>query len=341
MLKKFVLFGSTFKSLSARMLRRSEKSHEISDSNVKQSPKIDGRQKQLVSDSGLVRKPVFIVGCGRSGTGMLFDLLSQHPQLAMTMGYPSGEDHEGWIEHGQCVMAGIGENIGSEKYGSGLNGYNACLSMTVEDVTPEIKEGMHNYYWNDVLKNEMARRVINKCPHNSNKIDYMLGIFPDAKIIHIIRDCEATVASWMAVMRDHPGLVLYWPEEELPCFWILPKPQSPAELKRLARHERFFPGGGAGLFIDYWVKTNMGIEKQMQDRLNQLIVVRYEDLVARSSDVLNEIGRFCELSEFKFSTMHLDLNTAMKHKHLLSQELMEAISTDAEMARRHFGYSTV
>lgn len=27
--------------------------------------------------------------------------------------YPDGEDHEGWIEHGKCKMAGIG-NVNSD-----------------------------------------------------------------------------------------------------------------------------------------------------------------------------------------------------------------------------------
>lgn len=293
-------------------------------------------QPQL--QSAEISKPVFVVGCGRSGTTLLFDLLSQHPGLARTTGYPDGEDHDGWIEHGKCVMAGIG-NIHSEKYGNGINGYHACLHMTAEDVTPEIMEAMHSYYRNAVLKNDRIRRVINKCPHNSNKLDYMLGIFPDAKIVHIIRDCEPMLASWIAVMNDHPALVLYWPEEEFPCFWLLPKPQASAELKRLARHKRFFPGGGAEMFIDYWRKTNLGIEKQMQGRLEQLLVVRYEDLVAGPGYVLDEITRFCELPQHAFSTSHMDRNTAAKHKHLLPAGLAEAVSARAETALRYFGYS--
>lgn len=307
---------------------------------VKRNEEINRRRNQEASSSVRVKQPVFIVGCGRSGTGMLFDLLSQHPKLVKTMGYPSGEDHEGWIEHGQCVMAGIGECVSSDKYGSGINGYNACLSMTTEDVTPEIINDMHIHYFNDVLENDAKDRyVINKCPHNSNKIDYMLGIFPDAKIIHIIRDCEPTVASWVAVMKDHPDIVLHWPDEELPCFWIFPKPKLPAELKRIERHERFFPGGGGEMFIDYWVKVNRGIEQQMQGALNQLKVVRFEDLVAKPNEVLDELCQFCELPEFKFSTLHLDKNTAAKHKHLLSDELIEAIGSQAEESRQYFGYA--
>lgn len=285
-----------------------------------------------------VKKPVFIVGCGRSGTGMLFDLLAQHPRLARTMGYPSGEDHDGWIEHGQCFMSGIGESVTSEKFGSGINGYHTCMHMTAEDVTPELVDSMHAHYMNNVLDGDLNKRVLNKCPHNSNKIDYMLGIFPDAKIIHIIRDCEPMVASWIAVMQGLPGLQLYLPQEELPCFWVLPKPDSQVAKKCISRHDRFFPGGGAKMFIDYWVKTNMGIEKQMQNRFAQLLVVRYEDIVKTPVQLLNKITKFCELEHFDYAVSHIDAATALKHKHLLPGDLLEEIKKHASPVRKYFGY---
>lgn len=34
-----------------------------------------------------IRQPIFIVGSGRSGTALLFDLLSQHFQVARTTDY--------------------------------------------------------------------------------------------------------------------------------------------------------------------------------------------------------------------------------------------------------------
>lgn len=296
------------------------------------------RDEQRESLVDKIQKPIFIVGCGRSGTGMLFDLLSQHPDVVRTAGYPSGEDHEGWIKYGECVMAGIGEGPQSIKYGTGINGYNACLHMTAQDLTTDIIANMHSYYWNDVLLRAEGKRIINKCPHNSNKIDYMLGIFPDAKIIHIIRDCEPTVLSWLAVMNQHPEIVVYWPEEKFPCLWLLPKPKSASEIRRLDRHPRFFPGGGAKLFIDYWKKINMGIAEQMQSRLNQLMVVRYEDILSKPESVLNELVEFCELKPYGFSLTHLESNSAEKHMDLLTPILKNAIEQESTEIRRHFSY---
>lgn len=286
----------------------------------------------------IVKKPIFIVGCGRSGTTLLFDWLSQHPCLNRTTGYPDGEDHEGWIRHGHCMIAGIG-NPNSDRFGIGINGYNSCLHMTAADVTPEVRQAMHNYYATEILGLDFDKRVINKCPHNSNKIGYLLGLFPDAKIIHIIRDCTPVVASWIAIMKAVPTVVAYWPDEEFPCLWLMQRPESEVERSLLDRHKRFYPGGGAALWVDYWCKTNMGIETQMRGHLNQLLTVRYEDLVAAPQLVLGRITSFCEMPAHRYSTGNVDSNTALRHCDLLTEEVVAAIKKKAEEVRRYFGYS--
>lgn len=294
--------------------------------------------RQLSNGSSQVCKPIFVVGCGRSGTTLLFDILSQHHSLARTTGYPDGEDHDGWIKHGQCVMAGIG-NVHHSKYGDGISGFQYCLHMNHADVTEEIIRNMHDYYWEDVLKKNKKFRVINKQPHLSNKLNYVLGIFPDAKIVHIVRDCEPMVASWLAVMDDHPSLVVYWPwEEDYPCLWLMPKPKDPVALASLGRHSSFFPGGGAKLFIDYWNKVNSGIPRQMIGRESQLITIRYEDLVSYPEKILNEIISFCELPAFNFAVDDLQPNTAQKHTHRMTSELQKAIYKQSNKVRQMFAY---
>ena len=71
---------------------------------VEKFPQFINTLKIIISKSGLFNKPynekeyqlpIFIFGCGRSGTTFLFDLLAQHPLIARTTGYPDGEDHKG------------------------------------------------------------------------------------------------------------------------------------------------------------------------------------------------------------------------------------------------------
>lgn len=283
-------------------------------------------------------RPVFVVGCGRSGTTLLFDWLAQHPGLARTTGYPDGEDHEGWIEHGDCVMAGIG-TPDSLRFGSGINGFQPCLHMSAADATPSVQERMRRHHASLLPAGGPARRVLNKCPHNSNKLDYMLGIFPGARIVHIVRDCAPVVASWMAIMAQVPSVLAYLPADEpLPCLWLMPAPESETARQVLDRHPRFHPGGGANVWVEYWVATNLGIEAQMQGRLDQLLCIRYEDLIAEPAKVMEEITRFCGLPGFEFDTGNVALDTATRHGDHLTPEIVAAIDTRASAARRHFGY---
>lgn len=285
-----------------------------------------------------VIQPIFIVGCGRSGTTLLFETLSTHPEIRKTTGYPDGEDHDGWVKYGKCLMAGIG-NVNHNSYHSGINGYHYCLHMTAEDATPDVVNAMHNYYWGDVLRHDPSKRVLNKQPHLSNKLDYLLGIFPDAKILHIVRDCESMVASWLAIMAEHPDLVAYWPgEERFPCFWLMPKPEDKIARASLARHPRFYPGGGAELWINYWCKVNLGIVEQMAGRMPQLFTLRYEDFVAQPTVMLEKISQFCSLKDYSFDTSHIVGGTAGKHKHLMSQMLRALIDDSALNVRAYFGY---
>jgi hypothetical protein len=234
-------------------------------------------------------------------------------------------------------MAGIG-NVHSERYGSGISGFNYCLHLNEGDAVPDVVESMRRYYWTDVLHENAHRRVLNKQPHLSNKLRYVLGIFPDAKIIHIIRDCPPVVASWIVVMGQHPSLLAYWPEERYPCFWLFPRPSNPVAASALARHGRFFPGNHPELWIDYWCKVNMGITEQMHGREDQLCVVRYEDMVRNPMEALRSLCQFAELSEFSFDVQNIEKNTAARHAHLLSESLRFRIAQRAIGVRRYFGY---
>lgn len=281
-----------------------------------------------------IRKPIFVVGCGRSGTSLLFSLLSQHADLKPTRGYPDGEDHQGWIENGGCVMAGLG-NVNADAYDTGINGYHFCLHMNRGDVSDDIVAAMHSYYWARVLESDSHYRVINKNPHLSNKLDYLLAIFPDAKIVHIVRDPRAVVASWIAIMQEHPRLMAYWPEEELPCLWLLPRP---TDLGPLARNPRFFPGGGKALFIDYWIKTNEGIEWQMVDRPQQLLTIRYEDLIASPKRMLSAVQEFCELEQLDFDSSGIDGSMSSRNRSTIDSEFEHEILAKSRILRERLGY---
>lgn len=288
---------------------------------------------------GGIEKPVFIIGCGRSGTTLLFQLVRQHPGLCATTGYPDGEDHVGWNEHGGCYISGLGR---IEREG-GHTGYHYCLHMDENDVDEATVQSMHRFYREDVLGGDRKRRVLNKCGHLSNKLRYVRRIFPDAKFVHIVRDCLPVVASWVVIMQQQKEQVLYWPDSPYPCFWVMPAPKGPGREAVFAREDRIYPGGGILRLVDYWTETNRNIPKQLEDRPDQLLTLKYEDLCADPKKTLARIWDFCELPQADFAPKDAsgqDVNRTFHTKYLevLTEQQIREFNERARDVRAMFGY---
>ena len=138
----------------------------------------------------------------------------------------------------------------------------ACIWRNA-DATPEIVQSMREYYWESVLGGNTCKRVLNKQPHLSNKLGLRSRHFsrcpyhPDCPRLPA-RSCEldrlngaASFVNGVLARRAYPASGCST-ADQLHCGI------------RHERHERFFPGGGADLWVDYWVKVNLGIEEQMR-----------------------------------------------------------------------------
>lgn len=101
-----------------------------------------------------------IVGCARSGTSILGELIEAHPEIQYVF-----EAHSVW-----------------ELGGSGINNSHR---MVAQDATEFIKARVRNWFEE---RNGGACLIVEKNPRNTLRIPYVREIFPEAKIIHIVRD---------------------------------------------------------------------------------------------------------------------------------------------------------
>jgi hypothetical protein len=286
--------------------------------------------------SAKVQSPVFVIGCGRSGTTLVFDLLKRHPSLVPTTGHPDGEDHVGWIVHGGALIAGLANPTPGD---IGHVGHELCLHMTENDVNDDRRASMHRYYGDEVLGGHNSRRVVNKCPHLANKLRYVRAIFPDARFVHIVREPVAMVASWVKVMQAVPGLTLYWPDSPNPCFWVFRTQGLSGSSGIFQREDRFYPGGGLLRLADYWAEVNRNIPRQLDDTRDKLLSIRYEDLIADPQAMLSRVTEFCDLQPFADVPVQIQPERNRAHRSLLGDDQVKAIIARCRPVASTFGYT--
>lgn len=111
----------------------------------------------------------FIIGCARSGTSILGELIASHPKVKYIF-----EAHRIWEK------AGLGEN----------NSHR----LTEKQAKFFIKRYIRSWFSNQATNGQV---LVEKCPRNALRVPFIKTIFPEAKIIHIFRDGRDVACSLM------------------------------------------------------------------------------------------------------------------------------------------------
>ncbi len=141
--------------------------------------------------------PIFIVGCARSGTALLRDLLRSHPRLtfpgeshfipALYRGYGDPKN-----EREACALAA--RILGT----SWVKAWSLSLDPSAFAGDRSFAQVVARLYeaW---AEKEHKPRWGDKTPRYVLEIPLLVKLFPDAKILHIIRDGRDVTLSWLRV----------------------------------------------------------------------------------------------------------------------------------------------
>jgi Sulfotransferase family len=122
-------------------------------------------------------RPIFIVGCPRSGTTVFLNNFATHPALA-------------------------GLNDTTNIWDPNLSNPEVDHVRTDGDITPAVRRRLRAMYSLYVWLCG-AERLVDKLPRNALRVPYLHALFPNCFVIHVIRDGRAVVASLMALnQRD-------------------------------------------------------------------------------------------------------------------------------------------
>jgi sulfotransferase family protein len=260
-----------------------------------------------------IAPPVFVVGCMRSGTTVLHEMLMRYCPGAVDIDDDDFEGRTFWQRRGY--------SIGSPRTGTPCDAHNG--TGVTRDRTDEMRAYLSR-------RTRDVRHVINKNPHLSNKIGLVAAVFPETRIVHLVRDDLAVAASTkLHLLSLYEGqnfygtrFVHYWPAEgAYPCWACIPggsmggwQPlrqrlgrllrgrrtppmphDDPAEFRR--RHpdpSRYYPGEGFRRIPESWLRLNANIIRQVEASglERRYLAIGYADLVEHPRNVLARIAAF-------------------------------------------------
>ena len=250
------------------------------------------RGKESVGERGM-KPPVFIVGCPRSGTSLLYHLLLSsggfaefHSQMNV---YDVLEPIYGDLRNPKNKRAAVEEWLRSKAFGvSGLDAGEIKQKLLAEC------DGASSFL--QIIMEEVARkqrvdRWIDSTPTN---VPHMLRIhqdMPDAMFVHIIRDARD-----VALSLDKRG-------------WSRPLPWD--------KHRSLL---AAGLYWEWIVRKGRTLGAKLKP---QYMEVRFEDLVDRPQEALQAIGRFLQHDIDYESVQQVSIGSVKKPLTSFGEELQQ------------------
>ena len=115
----------------------------------------------------------FIIGCPRSGTSILGELLAEHPKVLYAF------EHADW------------SNVMRDANGS----YRFTADM--KEYIPKVQKWYSKFAVH-------GRLLIHKIPFGAVAVPFLKECFPDAKFIHIVRDGRDVVCSLLPILKQNP-----------------------------------------------------------------------------------------------------------------------------------------
>ena len=135
-----------------------------------------------------LRRPIFIVGCGRSGTTILGDTLAVHTSVAYL-----NEPRHLWAD--AYPETDVWSERAVERVGR--------LALTGSARTPERDRRLTVNFHCEVMA-AGGQRLVEKLPINSFRLPFIDAVYPDALFVHLLRNGLEVARSIERMPADNP-----------------------------------------------------------------------------------------------------------------------------------------
>jgi hypothetical protein len=250
----------------------------------------------------LQNSPFFIIGCVRSGTTMLRDVLRNHPDLAA----PEETHFFRWAEPfgGVPYRKMVSDNRVLKRHRE-MDGIEEPEFQKILEQSTSRADLCQHYMRTYIEKNKpCAKRWFDKTPQNVYGAAMIAGEMPEAKFIHIVRNPLDVVSSLrigkIVKVQNLVGACSYWNEA--------------AEIIHV-------------------------VKKACPDRVHE---VKYEDFtrepMAEIDKIMVFLGELYDLEYFEGINMVPKQHT---HNELFSEEEISRIKRLCRRWGQHYGYFTI
>jgi len=245
-----------------------------------------------------VKNYIFITGCGRSGTTLLYDILSRHHKLGWFSQWNNSFPNIPYfaflsrirdlklfnsltinpIKNKSLLNRVLPKAIEADILWAFLYQKNLNFSrqsLTKKDVRKINKDMINNYIYK-ILYYQGKERFISKNTSHTNKILFLDELFSDSYFIHIVRDPRAVINSLIQIGWDN--LEIWWTD-----FIMTPKKWQKKEFNL------------AKLWSITWKKENHIFLKDKDQLKGKPMIIFYEELTERPFETIQKILNFCNL----------------------------------------------
>jgi hypothetical protein len=239
-----------------------------------------------------VVKPIFIVGAGRSGSTVVHTLLARHPQLAWLSGvtrrFPNKLSyHRRFL--GALDLPVVGPRLQArfspwecfdfwERFCPGFR--RSCRDLGADDATPVTRKIMRRVL-GEMLTPQRARLVLKAS--GWGRIGYLKAIFPDAKLLHVLRDGRGVANSLLRVN--------WWLGWQGPQNWRYGDLPAHYEAEWVAHQRSFVALAGIQWKV---IMDSIDAGRQLVDP-SDFHELRYEDLCDDPIGVMKKAAAFAEI----------------------------------------------
>ena len=245
-----------------------------------------------------IKKPIFILGTGRSGTTILGTVLSMHREVGY-LNEPKAIWH--LIHPHEDVIGNYSQS-------------DAKYRLTAEDATDEMRRRAAQMF-GAYLTTTRSERLVDKYPELIFRVDFVRALFPDARFIFLVRNGWDTCHS-IATWSERLGVQVsgekhdWWGINDRK--WRLLVEQlvktDPA-LSEISDEIKHFEQHLNRAAVEWIVTMQEGL-RLMQTSSDYIHLLRFEDLTSQPDKTLAALCEFCELStdntfrEYARRTLH-------------------------------------